>query len=138
MHDACKPLKEVIRSSNSYKIDTKLLVLFQKPDPLIRRLFQIWGTTSSFLTEAVLNHSPVLFDSLIFVNPASVILASSIIFQALFLLASDHLLLALRGVNFWINFSSSIFFTVLSIQPKHNASSTASLYGIPGLPVCFL
>jgi hypothetical protein len=39
------------------------------------------------------------------------------------------------GVYRWAVRSASIFFCVLSIQPKQSASSTASLYEMRGLPV---
>jgi len=42
-----------------------------------------------------------------------------------------------RGENRWANRSSSTPLTMLSIQPKQIASSTASLYAIRGLPDAF-
>ena len=53
-------------------------------------------------------------------------------------LACEYSLLGFLGVNLWANLSASIVLTVLSIQPKQSASSTASLYGMRGCPVCFL
>lgn len=43
-----------------------------------------------------------------------------------------------RGVNFWAYFASFIRLTMLSIQPKQRASSTAWSYGTRGRPVCCL
>lgn len=44
------------------------------------------------------------------------------------LFSSDQLLRGFRGQSFWTVTSSEIFLTVLSIHPKHKASSTASTY----------
>ena len=51
------------------------------------------------------------------------------------LLSSDHLQFLLRGVKRWIVVPSSSFFVVLSILPKHIASSTASIYQKASLPI---
>ena len=49
-------------------------------------------------------------------------------FSALITLNFDHLLFFLLGEKYCFLLSSSIFLTVLSIQPKHKASSLASEY----------
>ena len=60
--------------------------------------------------------------------PASVISPNRSILRHLSLLSSDQLLRGFRGQSFWAVTSAAIFFVVLSIQPKHRASSTASIY----------
>ena len=60
--------------------------------------------------------------------PASVISPNRSILRHLSLLSSDQLLRGLRGQSFWAVTPSVIFLVVLSIQPKHRASSTASIY----------
>ena len=60
--------------------------------------------------------------------PASVISPNRSILRHLSLLSSDQLLRGFRGQSFWAVMSAAIFFVVLSIQPKHRASSTASMY----------
>ena len=61
-------------------------------------------------------------------RPASVIHPSRSILRHLSLFSSDQLLLVFRGHSFCAVVCSSIFLVVLSIQPKHMASSTASIY----------
>src|SRR5262245_34975848 len=53
-------------------------------------------------------------------------------------LLSDHLLVARLGVNLRANRWSSRRLIRLSIHPKHNASRTASSYGMDFTAVCFL
>ena len=60
--------------------------------------------------------------------PASFISPNRSILRHLSLLSSDQLLRGFRGQSFWAVTPSAIFFVVLSIQPKHSASSTASMY----------
>ena len=60
--------------------------------------------------------------------PASVISPNRSILRHLSLFSSDQLLRGFRGQSFWTVTPSAIFFVVLSIQPKHSASSTASMY----------
>ena len=71
-------------------------------------------------------------------RPASVINPSRSILRHLSLFSSDQLLRGFRGHNFCTVISSAILLVVLSIQPKHMASSTASMYqNVPsslGLP----
>ena len=61
-------------------------------------------------------------------RPASLISPNRSILRHLSLFSSDQLLRSLRGQSFWAVTLSAIFFVVLSIQPKHRASSTASIY----------
>ena len=61
-------------------------------------------------------------------RPASVIHPSRSILRHLSLFSSDQLLLVFRGHSFCAVVCSSIFLVVLSIQPKHMASSSASIY----------
>ena len=60
--------------------------------------------------------------------PASVISPNRSILRHLSLFSSDQLLRGFRGQSFWTVTPSAIFFVVLSIQPKHSASSTSSMY----------
>lgn len=60
--------------------------------------------------------------------PASFISPNRSILRHLSLLSSDQLLRGFRGQSFWDVTPSAIFFVVLSIQPKHSVSSTASMY----------
>lgn len=60
--------------------------------------------------------------------PASVINPSRSMRRHRSLFSSDQLLRGFRGLSFWAVTSSEIFLVVLSIQPKHKASSTASTY----------
>lgn len=60
--------------------------------------------------------------------PSSVIRPSRSILRHRSLFNSDHLLRGRRGQNLWRVVPSGIFLVVLSIQPKHKASSTASRY----------
>ena len=60
--------------------------------------------------------------------PASVISPRRSILRRRSLFNSDYKLPFLRGASFWAVAPLSIFFVVLSIQPKHMASSTESIY----------
>ena len=60
--------------------------------------------------------------------PASVIRPKRSILRQRSLFNSDHKLFFLRGANLCAVIPLSIFFVVLSIQPKPIASSTASMY----------
>src|SRR5262245_24212095 len=72
-----------------------------------------------------------------FARPASVIRPSRIHFASRFLFNSDQFSLFVRGVNFRAYVVSSMRLTMLSIQPKHNASSTDSSYDMQISPICF-
>ena len=61
-------------------------------------------------------------------RPASVIFPNFSILRQRSLFSSDHKLPVLRGDSFCAVIPLSSFFVVLSIQPKHIASSTASIY----------
>jgi hypothetical protein len=54
------------------------------------------------------------------------------------MLACEYLEFGFLGKKRWTVRSSSKVLKMLSIQPKHRASSTASLYLMRGLPVPFL
>lgn len=62
------------------------------------------------------------------VLPASVISPSRSMRRHRSLFNSDQLLRGFRGQSFCAVTSSKIFLVVLSIQPKHKASTTASTY----------
>ena len=68
--------------------------------------------------------STSLRSNVIFAIPASVIRPSRINLSTRRLLVSDQLLSMRRGLNLRAYFSLSIFWMMLSIQPKHKASST--------------
>ena len=61
-------------------------------------------------------------------RPASVISPSRSRRRHLSLFSSDHTLRGRRGQSLWAVVPSGSLFVVLSIQPKHRASSTASIY----------
>lgn len=86
-------------------------------------------------TSSSMDQEPLAFAVVIHWSPAGVILPSAIKNLTFSLLILDHMLFGFRLVKSWMNLSSSSERRVLSIQPKHRASSTASLHLKSG---CFL
>ena len=70
-------------------------------------------------------------------RPAGVTCRAAMSLRKRSLFISDHGLPGLRGENRCAKRRSSMPFCWLSIQPKHRASSTASLYEMRGLPLAF-
>src|SRR5688572_9615314 len=96
---------------------------------LLNAFFKFNGTEllSAWKSEAFkMFQLPSFLACSIFVRPAGLINFCSMSFSILCLFSLLQALFCFRGVNFKADLSSSIFFGRLSIQPKHNASSTAS------------
>src|SRR5690606_8564886 len=83
-------------------------------------------------------HEPFFFAVSTQANPAGAINPSAVSRSTFSLLIFDHVPVGFRLLKNWVVRSSSSFFLMLSIQPKHRASSTAALQVMVGLPVCFL
>ena len=71
-------------------------------------------------------HDPSRLAAFIFFNPAAVICPNLIARATRVLFSVDHSALLLLGANQIIERSESRALGLLSIQPKHNASSTVS------------
>ncbi len=87
--------------------------------------------------EYAASHWPLRLAAVIAANPAAVILPAWINCSAVSLLRLDQMLLCLRGEKRRRNRSASRRCILLSIHPKHKASSTASGYFTPSFSDVF-
>lgn len=105
---------------------------------LVNASCNAFGIPDGILGRLDISQSPDFLASATLAAPAFVITPPLCSLATRFLFNADHRLLGLRGVIFRAYLSSSILLMMLSIQPKHRASSTAASYSSETLPVCFL
>src|SRR5689334_22887630 len=96
------------------------------------------GGISNFSIASSAFHEPSCLAASIFTRPAGDISPASINLATRFLLCRDQPVPDLGGANHNIERSSSSLLGLLSTQPKHRASSTASSYSRRACPVAFL
>ena len=114
---------------------TDLLKLKKKsfePGLLLNSIAKSLGIFSSSTSSKIV-HEPFCFAVSILVKPALVISPSAISCPTFSLFTFDHVPFDFLLLKNCINFSSSTGFLLLSIHPKHRASSTALLQAIVGL-----